>query len=164
MESKARFAGHAIHPMLVVFPLGLLATAVIFDVLTMVTHVTKFSEAAFYMIAAGVIAGLVSAIFGLVDWVAIPSGTRAKRVGLWHGIGNFVVVAIFSLSWVLRHDDPAEPPVSALVLGFVGTGLALVTGWLGGELVERLGVGVSRDANLNAASSLKRESHAAGHA
>jgi uncharacterized membrane protein len=31
MESRAKLAGHAIHPMLIVFPLGLLTTAVVFD-------------------------------------------------------------------------------------------------------------------------------------
>ena len=31
MESRAKLAGHAIHPMLIAFPLGLLSTAVIFD-------------------------------------------------------------------------------------------------------------------------------------
>ncbi len=32
--------------------------------------------------------------------------------------------------------------------------LAVVTGWLGGELVERLGVGVDNGANLDAPNSL----------
>jgi hypothetical protein len=39
----------------------------------------------------------------------------------------------------------------------VGVAIALVTAWLGGELVYRLGVGVDRDANLNASNSLERE-------
>jgi uncharacterized membrane protein len=54
MESKAKLAGHSVHPMLVVFPLGLLATAVIFDVITLASNNGKFSEAAFYMIGAGI--------------------------------------------------------------------------------------------------------------
>jgi hypothetical protein len=33
-------------------------------------------------------------------------------------------------------------------------GLATITGWLGGELVDRLGVGVDDGANLHAPSSL----------
>ena len=47
------------------------------------------------MIAAGIIGGLLSAVFGLVDWWAIPSGTRAKAIGFWHGAGNVVVVLLF---------------------------------------------------------------------
>ena len=37
MESKAKVLGHAAHPILIVFPLGLLATAVIFDVVYLLT-------------------------------------------------------------------------------------------------------------------------------
>jgi hypothetical protein len=40
------------------------------------------------------------------------------------------------------------------VFSYVGAGLALVTGWLGGELVDRLGIGVDDGANPDAPSSL----------
>ena len=40
---------------------------------------------------------------------------------------------------------------------FVTTGFAAVAGWLGGELVERLGVGVDPEAHVNAPSSLARK-------
>jgi hypothetical protein len=48
------------------------------------------------------------------------------------------------------------PPTEAVVASIVGLGLALVTGWLGGELVERLGVGVDEGAHLDAPSSLSQ--------
>ncbi|MGZ8467318.1 MAG: DUF2231 domain-containing protein, partial [Candidatus Binatia bacterium] len=44
----------------------------------------------------------------------------------------------------------------ALLLSFMGAGLALVTGWLGGELVDRLGIGVDEGANPNAPNSLSQ--------
>src|SRR5207247_8776763 len=37
MESRAKLVGHAIHPMLIVFPLGLLGTAVLFDLVYLLT-------------------------------------------------------------------------------------------------------------------------------
>jgi uncharacterized membrane protein len=154
MESRAKLFGHPIHPMLIVFPLGLLATAVIFDVIYLATKNGLWTQTAFWMIAAGIIGGLVSAIFGLVDWLAIPAGTRAKRVGLLHGVGNVVVVVLFAASWLVRRRDPPAPETIAFVLSFVGVGLALVTGWLGGELVDRLGVGVDDGAHLDSPSSL----------
>lgn len=153
MESKAKLLGHPIHQMLIVFPLGLLATAAIFDIIYLISGTTRWTEMAFYMIAAGIIGGLTAAVFGLIDWLAVPSNTRAKAIGLWHGAGNVVVVALFAVSWLLRYGDPASPGL-ALVFSFVAVGLALVTGWLGGELVDRLGVGVDKDAHLNAPSSL----------
>jgi uncharacterized membrane protein len=154
MEAKARLLGHPIHQMLIVFPLGLLTTAIVFDFIHLATHTALWTEISFWMIAAGVIGGLVAAVFGLIDYLGIPSGTRARRLGMLHGLGNVCVVLLFAISWFLRRPDPALPPALAIVLAVVGGGLSLVTGWLGGELVDRLGVGVSEGANLDAASSL----------
>jgi len=64
------------------------------------------------------------------------------------------VVALFSISWLIRRDVPTQPEASAIVLSFLGVGLAVITGWLGGELVDRLGVGVDEGAHLDAPSSL----------
>ena len=154
MESRAKLAGHPVHQMLIVFPLGLLATAVVFDVIYLVTDNALWTQAAFYMIGAGVITGLAAAVPGVVDWLAIPRGTRAKRIGLIHGVGNVIVVTLFALSWYLRRDQPAAPPTGAVVAGLLGAGLSLLTAWLGGELVNRLGVGVDDGAHLDAPSSL----------
>lgn len=157
MESKVKLAGHPIHPMLIVFPLGLLATSLIFDIVHWITGNGFFSVVAFWMITAGVIGALLAAIFGLIDWLMIPTGTRAKSVGLWHGGGNVVIVVLFIISWLLRLNAQANPSVIAYILSVVGVVLALITGWLGGELVDRLGVGVDEGANLNAPSSLSRQ-------
>ena len=103
------------------------------------------------------IGGLLAAVFGLADWLSVTRGTRARRVGMWHGLGNVVVVALFAVSWFLRRGDPSSPTVAAFVLVIVGGALGLVTSWLGGELVERLGVGIHAGANPNAPSSLASE-------
>jgi uncharacterized membrane protein len=154
MESRVKLLGHPIHPMLIPFPLGLLPTAFAFDVVHLLTNDPRFAQVAFWMIAAGILGGLLAAVFGLIDWLAVPSGTRARRVGLLHGLGNVAVVALFAASWLLRRPDPAAAPTAALALAAVGLGLAGVTGWLGGELVDRLGVGVDEGAHLDAPSSL----------
>jgi uncharacterized membrane protein len=151
---SVKLLGHPIHPMLIVFPLGLLGGAVIFDVVTLVTHNGAWMGAAYYMIPAGIAGGLAAALFGFADWLGIPAGTRAKQVGLVHGVGNVVVVALFFASFMMRRHDPMAPGRSALLPSFIGLALALVTGWLGGELVDRLGVGVDEGANVNASSSL----------
>lgn len=154
MSSGAKLFGHPIHQMLIVFPLGLLATAVIFDVIRVAGGPDALGTASYYMIAAGVIAGLIAAVFGLIDWLAIPARTRAKSVGAWHALGNVVVVLLFAASWWLRTGEPTTPPGVAVILAVLGAGLALVTGWLGGELVDRLGIGVDEGAHPDAPSSL----------
>jgi uncharacterized membrane protein len=154
MESRAKLFGHPVHQMLIVFPLGLLAMALVFDAIHLVTGTTYWSEVAFWMIAAGVISGLLAAPFGLIDWLGIPAGTRAKRVGALHGAGNVVVILLYAASWLTRMDAPATPTALGFALAFAGGGLALFTGWLGGELVDRLAVGVDDGAHLDAPSSL----------
>ena len=158
MESKAKLFGHPIHPMLIVFPLGLLATSFVFDVVYLASRNGNWTGIAFWMIAAGVIGGLLAAVFGLVDWLAIPRGTRAKRIGLFHALGNVAVLGLFALSWFIRYDDITRPEPSALLLSALGVATALFSGWLGGELVDRLGVGIDDGANVNAPSSLSRRS------
>jgi len=163
MESRTKAFGHAIHPMLIVFPLGLLATAVIFDIVYLITGRAGFTVASAYAIGAGVVGGLAAAVFGLVDWLAIPAGSRAKRVGVLHGLGNVVVVVLFAASWLLRVGAGGwHPGVAALVCSFAGIAIAGFTGWLGGELVERLGVGVDEGAGVDAPSSLGGRVTAAG--
>jgi len=156
MEARAKVMGHPIHQMLIVFPLGMFSTAVIFDVIHLINGGAMWSIVSYRMIAAGIIGGLCAALFGVIDWSKIPSGTRANRLGILHGLGNVAVVGLFVVSWWLRRPDPGNPSVAAISFMVVGAGLSLVTGWLGGELVDRLGVGVDDGANLNAPSSLSK--------
>ena len=161
MESKAKFLGHPVHQMLVVFPLGLLATAVVFDVVYLVSELPVMAAVSYWMMAAGLVGALLAAPFGLIDWLAIAPNTRAKKIGKLHGLGNGVVSVLFLGSWLLRGASEAyEPGALGYLLSFVAAGIALVTAWLGGELVSRLGVGVHEGANLDAPSSLD-DRHAA---
>ena len=154
MQAKARLFGHPIHQMLIVFPLGLLGTSLLFDILHLATGGDHWALVSYYMIAAGILSGLLAAVFGLIDWLGLPGGTRAKRIGLLHGGGNVVVVLLFVLNWFLRRDLPTAPGGLEIGLSAIAVLLALVAGWLGGELVNRLGVGVDEGAHLDAPSSL----------
>ena len=163
MESRAKILGHPIHQILIVFPLGLLATAVIFDIIYLVTDNHHWTEIAYWMIYAGIIGGLVAAVFGLIDWLAIPANTRAKTIGAVHGLANVLVVGLFIGSCLLRNEAPTQPTTLALTLSFLGFAIAGIGGWLGGELVVRLGVGVDSGANLNAPNSLTHKSIAGAY-
>jgi uncharacterized membrane protein len=154
MKATARSLGHPIHPMLIVFPLGLLPVASIFDIVFLYTHNGHWADISFWLIAAGVIGGLLAAVFGLIDWIGIPSGTRAKSIGLVHGLTNVVLVVLFLVSWVMRRPNPAAPEMLAIILGFVAVGLSFLSGWLGGELVYRMNVAVDEGAHADSPSSL----------
>lgn len=156
MRSRVRVAGHAVHPILIVFPLGLLTTAVGFDVLHLVTERAGFAFTAAHLIAAGVLLGVVTAATGWLDWwLVTPQGSRARRIGLLHGLVNAAVLVLFAVSWAMRLAEtdwaPGWPALVAAWLGVLAAGLG---GWLGGELVERLGISVDENAHPDAPSSL----------
>ncbi len=158
MESRVKLFGHPVHPMLIVFPAGLFSAAVIFDILYLIFGNPNLPTVSFYMIATGVVGGLLAAIFGFIDWLGLPSNSRARQIGGMHGLGNFVIVVLFAVSWLLRSGNANFVPNGlALTLSFAGIVLALVTLWIGGELVYRLGVGVDQGANVNAPSSLTNQ-------
>lgn len=159
MESRAKILGHPIHQLLIPFPFGLLATAVVFDAVYLIWGNPTMAIVSYWMITAGIIGGLVASPFGTIDWLAIPKGTRAKSVGAMHGIGNVFVLLLFIGSWLMRSNagatpDPYSPTTLSLSLAYAGAGLAMLTGWLGGELVDRLSVGVDDGAHLDSPNSL----------
>lgn len=154
MESRARFAGHSLHQQLVPLPIGLLVGSVAFDVAYLVQGDARWGLIAFWLIVAGLVTVLIASPFGTIDWLAIPKGTRAKRVGAIHGIGNLVVGALFLVSALGRKDDPESPAFIWQLVSFAAITLSGLTAWLGGELVSRLGVGVTPGAHLDAPSSL----------
>ena len=133
MESKAKLARHPAHPILIVFPLGLLATSVIFNVVYFLNDNPTMSVVSYWMTVSGLLGGLAAAVPGLIDWLAIPTGTRARQVGAIHGIGNVIVLLLFGLSWFVRRNEPSyEPSMLALTASFLGFIVSGVTGWLGG--------------------------------
>ena len=155
MEARAKLFGHPVHQMLIVLPLGILTGVVIFDIIHLLAGGAQWALIAYWLIPVGVAGGLLAALFGFADWTKIPAGTRAKRVDALHGVGNVAVVLLFAVSWLLRRGPGiSDPGVVPVVLSLAGGGLSMLTGWLGGELVDRLGVGVDDGANLDAPSSL----------
>src|SRR5437588_8488000 len=154
MAGKINLLGHPVHPMLIVFPLGLLPAAVACDIIFLAIGKAHWAHMAYWLIAAGILTGLLAAIFGFADWLALPVGTRAKRIGLWHAIVMDTVVILFAISWWLRHANPDAPTTVAIGLGIVAVGFASLGGWLVGELVYLLSVGVGLNAHVNSPSSL----------
>jgi uncharacterized membrane protein len=162
MESRLKVLGHPLHPVLIVFPLGLLVTSILFDIIHLISGNGYFSEIAFWMLSAGLIGGLIAGAAGLVDYTAIPAGTRAQTIGKYHAIGNIFVLTFFAIAWVLRVYAPLQhPPIFALLLSLLGFLLSGATAWLGGEMVDRLGIGVDPGAHANAPSSLSHQPAAA---
>jgi uncharacterized membrane protein len=157
MKAKVRIAGHAVHPMLVTFPLGLLTTSVVWDICRLATGNATWGVVAFWTIVAGVAGGLLAAVPGFIDWLVIPRRTRARTIGVYHMILNLAVVGMFVVSLLARWQAPggyAAAGIGRMVWGWFGVAISVVSAWLGGELIETLGISVRDGANPDAPSSL----------
>lgn len=146
------------HPILVALPLGLLSGAVGSDIIFLIHGGAHWTHMAYWLIAAGVVSGLFAAIFGFADWLALPAGTRAKRIGLWRAGLMDIVVVLFAISWWLHRPNPDAPTILAIGLCIVALCLAVLGGWFGGEMVYRLGVGVDSGAHVNSPDSFSGRS------
>ena len=130
--------------MLVVFPFALWTTGVVFDIVGMATGNTNLREVAFYNIGAGIVGALAAAVPGFIDYLTLRG--RAARVGTWHMSLNLAALALFTVSWLARTRwgagivgaDSWLPTLT----GIVGLALLFPSGWLGGSLVYKHGMGV----------------------
>jgi uncharacterized membrane protein len=155
MRSRIRALGHPVHPMVIVFPLGLFITGTVFDVIGLISDNNVFEQVGYWNILAGIIGAVVAAVTGLLDWTAITAATRAKRIGLLHGAANSVVLLLFLVSWLVRMDNVEHRAAAgSVVVEVLAVAISGVAAWFGGELVDRLGIGVDDDAHPNASSSL----------
>jgi uncharacterized membrane protein len=155
MKTPARFLGHPIHALAVNLPLGMLAMSVVVDILNVIDERAVWKDAAYVMIGLGLLAALVVAVPGLIDWLSIPPTHEAKQIGLMHLASNVTGLALFAVSWYLRYD--ASDSWSWLAFAFSLGGVAALSlgGWLGGEMVYRHGIGM--DLEPDAAARMATE-------
>ena len=136
MRTPASIAGHPIHPMLVPLPFGMWVLSLACDIIAAyAADPTNWKIVALYAMVGGIIGALLAAIFGLVDLLSLPAAIR--RTALAHMGINLTVVVLFVIDAWLRvsGSDPVWLSVIAILL-------LLVSGWLGGKMVYRLGVAV----------------------
>lgn len=153
--------GHPFHPILVTIPIGAWVASLVFDIVSRINSNGSHSlvDAAYWLIAIGVIGAVLAALFGLLDLLTIPRGTRAFRVGLTHMGLNLGIVALFVANFFWRHSNHnyglAKTPAGQLVLSAVAIALLLASGWLGGMLSYRYGVRVA-DESTQAEDFIRR--------
>jgi len=142
--------GHPFHPILVTVPIGAWVASLVFDVISRAGDDGEvYARGAWWLIGIGIAGALVAAVFGFLDLLAIPTGTRAFKTALTHMGLNLGVVALFAVGLALRHgdlDDADGTPVGMLVLSAVALAVLGASGWLGGMLTYRYGVRVVDEA------------------
>lgn len=132
--------------MLIVFPFALWTSAVLFDVIGLVTGNGAMRTVAFYNMAGGIVGAVAAAVPGIIDYFSLHG--RARRTGTYHAVLNLAALALFTISWVLRTQWGAgmvgRPSWIPELTAMVGLALIFASGWLGGTLVYEHGVGVDQ--------------------
>ncbi len=96
-----------------------------------------------HLAVAGVIAGLIVAVPGLVDFVyTVPPRSTGKKRARRHAIVNVSALLLFALARWLRGSAAIEPEPLLLGVEGIGAVLLLTGGWMGGTLVSRNQIGV----------------------
>lgn len=138
--------GHPFHPILVTVPIGAWIASLVFDIASRSSDDPEvFAKGSYWLIGLGVVGALAAAVFGFLDLLAIPKGTRAFRTAITHMSLNLAVVAAFVISFVVRSDtvdDGEQVSVGLIVLSAVTLAVLGLSGWLGGKLTYRYGVRV----------------------
>ena len=144
MTTPASIAKHPIHPMLVVFPIGLWIFSLVADIVLLLGGSDRWNDIAFYTMAGGIIGALLAAVPGLIDLFSITDAVVGK-IAWNHMILNLIAVGIFALNLYLRIDNI---PGAALpiILSVAGIAFVALSGWLGAEMVYVHGMGVDQRA------------------
>ena len=95
MQGKATIADHPIHPMLVAFPVGFFGGAAVCDIISIWAGPAFWPRMAVALVAFGVIAALLAAVFGFVDYFTAPMNAQTKRTATTHMVLNLIVVVLY---------------------------------------------------------------------
>jgi len=133
MQGKATILGHPIHPMLVSFPIGLFGGALVSDVISIWGDKTFWPQLSLWLIAFGIVAALLAAVFGFIDYLTAPMPPATKRIATAHMVLNLVVVAFYIAAFAVRYAAPVS--LLGYVLTYVALGTLVASGWYGGHLV-----------------------------
>jgi uncharacterized membrane protein len=140
-RSTATLAGHPLHPMLIPFPIVCFIGALISDILFASTRDSDWSGGSVWLLGAGLLTGVAAALAGFIDY---RGDARIRRIGQArrHMVINSGVMLLEAINFVLRFGEGPPAVHSGLWLSLLSVALLAYSGWLGGELVYRHGVGV----------------------
>lgn len=153
MYTKARIAGHPLHPMLIAFPVALYVVTVVSLIVHASTQDIFWYRAALWANVGGVVMAAVAAVPGLIDLLGLPRRSRPRSTAIRHAAFNVLALVLFATSAVMlwrnagRTFNPANgayelditAPLALSILGVLST---LAAGWLGWTLVQTHHVGV----------------------
>jgi len=138
-QSTAKIGDHPIHPMLVPFPIVCFILTFVCDVLYTQGH-SELATASKWLLGIGLVMAALAAVTGLTDFLG------EKRIqgsdAIKHMLANVSAVVLEIVNLVLRLKNDAAIGKIGVYLSIVVVLILLYSGWKGGDLVFRHGMGV----------------------
>ena len=141
-RSTARIGTHPIHPMLIPFPITCLVGAFVTDLLFLAYGDSGFATASKWLLGFGIGTALLAAAFGLIDFMG-DDRIRRLNHALQHMIANVAAVVVSIVNLAIRLDGDDNVLSIGLYLSGAVVLILIFSGWRGGDLVYRHGVGVN---------------------
>lgn len=140
-RSTAAIGGHPIHPMLVPFPIVCFIGTFAADILFVANGEPSWATASSWLLGVGLGFAGLAAIAGLTDFFGDPL-VRGHSDAVKHMIANLTLVVLEAVNFALRLGDPAFIGSTGVYLSAIAVLILSYSGWKGGELVFRHGIGV----------------------
>jgi uncharacterized membrane protein len=135
-----------LHAALNDLPTALLVTAVLFDLLAIVTGRQSFRQAAFWTLVVGVLGAAAAVLSGLQAEEHIAHGEAVHRVMETHeklGLINLAVFAFLAIWRIVRERRMVGlERALAVIVSLVGLGGIFATAYYGGKLVFEHAAGI----------------------
>jgi len=143
-RSTAQIGGHPIHPMLVQFPIVCFIGVLVTDIVFINNQNPGWATASRYLLVIGLVMAALAALAGLTDFFGDKRIQGADAIK--HALANVTAVVLELVNLILRLHSNAPIARIGIILSVIVVLILLYSGWKGGALVFRHGIGVSDDA------------------
>lgn len=150
---KATFAGHPLHPMLIVAPAALLPFSLVMDAMHRITGKESYADAAYYGLVGALLGGVAAGTAGAMDYLAIQPQTDLKRTANIHAFLNGSALALTTANLVGRRSRAGHR--GSLLLSALASIGVMVSGWFGGHMVYEHGMRVKGVSPIEETPALK---------
>lgn len=140
-RSSATIGGHPIHPMLIPFPIVCFIGTLVTDVVYSRNADPGWATASHWLLGIGLVMAALAAITGLTDYLG---NDRIRRLSdaLKHMLANVTAVVLELVNFVLRLNNDDFITSTGVWISAVVVLILIYSGWKGGDLVYRHGIGV----------------------
>lgn len=145
-HSTAKIGGHPIHPMLIPFPIVCFIGVLVTDIVFLNNNDPGWATASRYLLGVGIVMAALAAVAGLTDFMG-SDRIRSMGDAVKHMLANVAAVVLEIVNFFVRMNSDAAIAGTGIILSAVVVLILLYSGWKGGELVFRHGIGVEDAAN-----------------